>query len=109
MSILIGIYVYQVRPSSSGDVRANRDPFCLVRESECVSIGTNEQGIVSCSGEIYPFTVLTCRRLNSIGLEVVPSDVLALKLLTPSTFLVVNIMQLYYFQSSWMKLITMPR
>ncbi|CAF4526142.1 unnamed protein product, partial [Rotaria magnacalcarata] len=46
--------------------------------------------------------------LASIGLEVVPSDVLAVKLLTPSTFLVVNIMQLYYFHSGWMKLITMP-
>ncbi|CAF4212188.1 unnamed protein product, partial [Rotaria sp. Silwood2] len=31
--------------------------------------------------------------LASIGLEIVPSDVLALKLLTSSTFLVVNIMQ----------------
>ncbi|CAF1485235.1 unnamed protein product [Rotaria sordida] len=37
--------------------------------------------------------------LASIGLEIVPSDVLALKLLIPSTFLVVNIMQLYYFHS----------
>ncbi|CAF1290556.1 unnamed protein product, partial [Rotaria sordida] len=46
--------------------------------------------------------------LASIGLEVVPSDVLALKLLTPSTFLVVNIMQLYYFHSGWMNLISMP-
>ncbi|CAM4812248.1 unnamed protein product [Rotaria magnacalcarata] len=46
--------------------------------------------------------------LASIGLEVVPSNVLAVKLLTPSTFLVVNIMQLYYFHSGWMKLITMP-
>ncbi|CAF4509747.1 unnamed protein product [Rotaria sp. Silwood1] len=45
----------------------------------------------------------------SIGLEVVPSDVLALKLLTPSTFLVVNIMQLYYFHSGWMNLISMSR
>ncbi|CAF0897645.1 unnamed protein product [Adineta ricciae] len=46
--------------------------------------------------------------LASIGLEVVPSDVLAVKLLTPSTFLVVNILQLHYFHSGWMKLITMP-
>ena len=48
-------------------------------------------------------------RLASIGLEVVPFDVLAVKLLTPSTFLVVNILQLYYFHSGWMELITMPR
>jgi hypothetical protein len=48
-------------------------------------------------------------RLLSIGLEPVPSDVLAVKLLTPSTFLVVNILQLYYFHSGWMELITMPR
>ncbi|CAF1201689.1 unnamed protein product [Rotaria sp. Silwood1] len=46
--------------------------------------------------------------LASIGLEIVPSDVLAIKLLTPSTFLVVNIMQLYYFHSGWMNLIMMP-
>ncbi|CAF0821922.1 unnamed protein product [Adineta steineri] len=46
--------------------------------------------------------------LASIGLDVVPSDVLAVKLLTPSTFLVVNILQLHYFHSGWMKLITMP-
>ena len=48
-------------------------------------------------------------RLISIGLEVVPSDVLAVKLLTPSTFLVVNILQLYYFHAGWMDLITMPK
>lgn len=47
--------------------------------------------------------------LASIGLEVVAPDVLAVKLLTPSTFLVVNILQLHYFHSGWMKLITMPR
>ncbi|CAF3894722.1 unnamed protein product [Rotaria sp. Silwood2] len=47
--------------------------------------------------------------LASIGLEVVPSEVLAVRLLTPSAFLIVNIMQLYYFHSEWMKLITMPR
>ncbi|CAF1085642.1 unnamed protein product [Adineta ricciae] len=46
--------------------------------------------------------------LISIGLEEVESDVLAVKLLTPSAFLVVNIMQLYYFHSGWMELITMP-
>ncbi|CAF2706676.1 unnamed protein product [Rotaria sp. Silwood2] len=46
--------------------------------------------------------------LASIGLEVVPSEVLAVRLLTPSAFLIVNIMQLYYFHSEWMKLITMP-
>lgn len=48
-------------------------------------------------------------RLASIGLEKLESDVLALRLLTPSIFLVVNIMQLYYFHSGWMELITMPR
>ncbi|CAF2332716.1 unnamed protein product [Rotaria sp. Silwood2] len=47
--------------------------------------------------------------LASIGLEVVPSEVLAVRLLTPSAFLIVNIMQLYYFHAEWMKLITMPR
>ncbi|CAF4296585.1 unnamed protein product [Rotaria socialis] len=46
--------------------------------------------------------------LASIGLEAVASDVLAVRLLTPSTFLIVNIMQLYYFHSGWMDLITMP-
>ncbi|CAF2784263.1 unnamed protein product [Rotaria sp. Silwood2] len=46
--------------------------------------------------------------LASIGLEIVASEVLAIKLLTPSIFLFVNIMQLYYFHSDWMKLITMP-
>ncbi|CAF4228229.1 unnamed protein product, partial [Rotaria sp. Silwood2] len=51
---------------------------------------------------------LSKQLLASIGLEVVPSDVLAVKLLTPSTFLAVNIMQLYYFHSGWMNLITMP-
>ncbi|CAF3267963.1 unnamed protein product [Rotaria sp. Silwood2] len=52
---------------------------------------------------------LSKQLLASIGLEVVPSDVLAVKLLTPSTFLAVNIMQLYYFHSGWMNLITMPK
>ena len=52
---------------------------------------------------------ISSSRLASVGLEVVPSDVLAVKLLTPSTFLVVNILQLHYFHSGWMKLITMPR
>ncbi|CAF5145773.1 unnamed protein product, partial [Rotaria sp. Silwood1] len=47
--------------------------------------------------------------LASIGLEFVPSEVLAVRLLTPSAFLIVNIMQLYYFHSGWMNLITMPR
>ncbi|CAF3646268.1 unnamed protein product [Rotaria sordida] len=46
--------------------------------------------------------------LTSIGLEVVRSDVLAVRLLTPSAFLIINIMQLYYFHSGWMDLITMP-
>ncbi|CAF3346333.1 unnamed protein product [Rotaria sp. Silwood1] len=46
--------------------------------------------------------------LASIGLEFVPSEVLAVRLLTPSAFLIVNIMQLYYFHSGWMNLITMP-
>ncbi|CAF1213486.1 unnamed protein product [Rotaria magnacalcarata] len=46
--------------------------------------------------------------LASIGLEAVAPDVLAVRLLTPSTFLIVNIMQLYYFHSGWMDLITMP-
>ncbi|CAF3021172.1 unnamed protein product, partial [Rotaria sp. Silwood2] len=46
--------------------------------------------------------------LAFIGLEIVASEVLAIKLLTPSIFLFVNIMQLYYFHSDWMKLITMP-
>ncbi|CAF4396290.1 unnamed protein product, partial [Adineta steineri] len=66
---------------------------------------------------VYQFeivhTFLTARLskelLASIGLDFVRSDVLALKLLTPSIFLVVNIMQLYYFHSGWMDLITMPR
>ena len=57
---------------------------------------------------IFDFLCLSCR-LISIGLEEVESDVLAVKLLTPSAFLVVNIMQLYYFHSGWMELITMPR
>ncbi|CAF1290006.1 unnamed protein product [Adineta steineri] len=65
---------------------------------------------------VYQFeivhTFLTARLskelLASIGLDFVRSDVLALKLLTPSIFLVVNIMQLYYFHSGWMDLITMP-
>lgn len=48
-------------------------------------------------------------RLSSIGLDVVEPDVLAVKLLTPSTFLVVNILQLYYFHSGWIQLITMAR
>lgn len=48
-------------------------------------------------------------RLTSIGLEVVASNVLAARLLTPSAFLIVNIIQLYYFHSDWMALITMPR
>jgi len=55
------------------------------------------------------FTVGLVFRLASIGLEDVGEDVLAVKLLTPSAFLVVNIMQLYYFHSGWMDLITMPR
>jgi hypothetical protein len=48
-------------------------------------------------------------RLASIGLEDAKTDALALKLLSPSAFLVVNIMQLYYFHSGWIDLITMPR
>jgi hypothetical protein len=49
-------------------------------------------------------------RLASIGLATgEPADVLALQLLSPSAFLIINIMQLYYFHSGWMELITMPR
>jgi hypothetical protein len=55
------------------------------------------------------FTVGLVFRLASFGLEDVEEDVLAVQLLTPSAFLVVNIMQLYYFHSGWMVLITMPR
>jgi hypothetical protein len=55
------------------------------------------------------FTVGLVFRLASFGLEDVEEDVLAVQLLTPSAFLVVNIMQLYYFHSGWMNLITMPR
>ncbi|CAF1063941.1 unnamed protein product [Rotaria sordida] len=43
--------------------------------------------------------------LALIGLKVVPSDVLTVKLLTSSTFLMVNILQLHYIHSGWMKLI----
>ncbi|CAF1149255.1 unnamed protein product, partial [Didymodactylos carnosus] len=44
--------------------------------------------------------------LLSVGLEDLGTDALAVKLLTPSTFLVVNILQLYYFHSGWMAMIT---
>ncbi len=48
-------------------------------------------------------------RLASIGLEIVPSNALVVKLLIPSIFLVVNILQLHYLHSGWMELIPMPK
>ncbi|CAF1232591.1 unnamed protein product, partial [Didymodactylos carnosus] len=46
--------------------------------------------------------------LSSLGLEDLSTDrtdAFASKLLTPTTFLVVNILQLYYFHSGWMDMI----
>lgn len=42
-------------------------------------------------------------------LDIVPSESLALNLLIPSLFLVVNILQFQYFHSGWIELTKMPR
>ena len=42
--------------------------------------------------------------LSSIGFEKLAKDKLAVRLLTPTTFLIVNIIQIHYFNEPWLKL-----